>query len=359
MERPRRRHLGIALLLVALVGLSVAVMPTAAADKVIVVKAGDTLSGIALAEGVTVQQLVDLNGLADAGRIRAGQRLTVRRGTSSTAGDPGRAVVHRVVAGESLWLIAEQYQVSMASIAAANHLSNPRYLRVGQRLTIPRSATPAGASSTAGDPGRAVVHRVVAGESLWLIAERYQVSMASIAAANHLSNPRYLRVGQRLTIPGTRVSAGSTPAIDTANMTSNMRTLVLRRAAIGREIASRAVGCGVPVAFALAVAWQESGWQQGLVSSAGAVGVMQLTPATAQWVNVALLGEQLDPRVTIDNIHAGVCLLRHYFDRYDGNKSLVMAAYYQGQRATDLHGVYLVTRPYIASILALEAMFGG
>jgi hypothetical protein len=54
-----------------------------------------------------------------------------------------------------------------------------------------------------------------------------------------------------------------------------------------------------------------------------------------------------------------VRLLRHYLARYDGNRALVLAAYYQGQRATDRHGVYAVSRPYIASIAVLERLFGG
>ena len=58
------------------------------------------------------------------------------------------------------------------------------------------------------------------------------------------------------------------------------------------------------------------------------------------------------------NVQAGVVLLRHYLDRYHGDRTLALAAYYQGQTAADRHGVYQVTRPYIASILALEKLFG-
>ena len=55
------------------------------------------------------------------------------------------------------------------------------------------------------------------------------------------------------------------------------------------------------------------------------------------------------------NIRVGVRLLRHYLDRYDGSLDLTLAAYYQGQTAADHHGVYEVTRPYIASIRARSA----
>jgi hypothetical protein len=52
-----------------------------------------------------------------------------------------------------------------------------------------------------------------------------------------------------------------------------------------------------------------------------------------------------------------VRLLRHYVDRYDGDRALVLAAYYQGQSAVDRNGIYAVTRPYIDSILVLERLF--
>jgi soluble lytic murein transglycosylase-like protein len=72
-----------------------------------------------------------------------------------------------------------------------------------------------------------------------------------------------------------------------------------------------------------------------------------------------MLGAPVDAHDLRQNVRAGVRLLAHYLDRYDGNRDLVLAAYYQGQRATDLHGVYPVSRPYIASIKMLEAIFGG
>jgi soluble lytic murein transglycosylase-like protein len=115
----------------------------------------------------------------------------------------------------------------------------------------------------------------------------------------------------------------------------------------------------VPATFALAVAWQESGWQQGVVSHAGAVGVMQLMPATADWVGEAMLGSRVQINDTRHNVRAGVRLLAHYLAHYDGDRDRVLAAYYQGQWATDHHGIYPVSRPYIASIKVLQRIFGG
>ena len=132
-----------------------------------------------------------------------------------------------------------------------------------------------------------------------------------------------------------------------------------RRATIRDLTISEARRAGVPVPLALAVAWQESGWRQGVVSGAGAIGVMQLLPGTAAWVADAMLHARVNVHDARSNVRAGVALLKHYLLRYRRDLRRVLAAYYQGQTAADQHGVYAVTRPYIAAIRALEKLFGG
>ena len=72
-----------------------------------------------------------------------------------------------------------------------------------------------------------------------------------------------------------------------------------------------------------------------------------------------MLGAPVDLANLRQNVRAGVRLLAHYRDRYDGNVDLVLAAYYQGQTAADRHGVYPISRPYVASIKALIRIFEG
>ena len=361
---PHRTHfplVRIAALVAVIVAGGVAV-PAAATDRVVVVQPGDTLSQIALEHGMTVAQLSALNGITDPNRIYAGQRLRLTgQAASVTTGSDAKAteVVHVVARGETLTGIARRYGSTIAAIARANSLANPSYLRVGQPLTIPASAPTAPATPTTANPPIAPVdapkvHVVARGETLTGIALRYGSTIAAIAKGNSLANPSYLRVGQPLTIPGVDGSAAR-PA---AGMPTGMASLVAARTAIGDMIRAEAQARGVPVGFALAVAWHESGWRAGAVSRAGAVGVMQLTPATADWVATTMLGHRIDLYDARSNVEAGVTLLRHYLDRYGGDRSLVLAAYYQGQTAADRHGVYPVTRPYIASILALEKFFG-
>jgi soluble lytic murein transglycosylase-like protein len=175
-------------------------------------------------------------------------------------------------------------------------------------------------------------------------------------AANGITNPSRIYAGQRLVIPGVKAPSSAAPA---PSVPESMRALMGRRDDVRRAIVEEARRFDVPAALALAVAWQESGWRQDVVSHAGAIGVMQLLPATGEWVGDVMLGQRVDLRSTRDNVRAGVRLLKHYLARYDGKVDLVLAAYYQGQTAADRHGVYPVSRSYIASIRALVRMLGG
>ena len=345
---------------VTLLAVCAVVVPAAATDRVVVVQPGDTLSEIALANGVTVAELAAINRIQNPDRIFAGQRLrlspapapSTKPSAKPATPQPAasKPVVHVVRWGENLTGIARRHGTSIAAIARANHLADPSYLRVGQQLVIPQGSTPPAATSgpTVAAARTPLVHVVRWGENLTGIAGRYGTSIAAIANANHLADPSYLRVGQQLVIPGATAATAAARAVPTATT---------GRAAIGALIRAEAKRQGVSVPFALAVAWQESGWRARVVSSAGAIGVMQLTPATAAWVGASMLGRRVDLYEAASNVRAGITLLRHYLDRYHGDKSLVLAAYYQGQTAADRHGVYAMTRPYIASILALEAGF--
>jgi LysM repeat protein len=354
------------------IALAIALMPVLAAtalaaDPTVTVRPGDTLTAIARRHGVSVRRLVDLNDIADPNRIYVGQRLRVGRGASgpsSGAGSTPTTTVHVVNRGSTLWGIAQHYGVTVAAIVAANGIPNPSLIFAGQRLVIPGASAPGASGSRARTGGGAapsspsgLVHIVNRGSTLWGIAQHYGVTVAAIVAANDIANPSRIFAGQRLVIPGATAPASGTT--QRPRMPGSMAQLVARRDSVRRVIVREADRQGVPRALALAVAWQESGWQQGVVSHAGAVGVMQLMPGTAQWIGDTMLGRPVRIHDARSNIAAGVRLLRHYLDRYDGNRDLVLAAYYQGQHAVDRNGIYPVSRPYITSTRYLERLFGG
>lgn len=344
--------------LAALLAAGPALVRPVAASDTIVVQAGDTLSAIALRSGVSVARLVELNRLSDPNRIYAGQTLRLRaeRSTGQRSAAPVRRS-HVIAAGETLTAIAQHYGTSISALAAANGIANPSRIYAGQTLRIPGSA-PANrpAASRPRASTRTVPYRVQPGDTLTGIAARFGTSVGALAHANRISNPSYVRAGALLRVPTARRD-GSRSHAPGATMPPSMASLVAARRSIGTIIAQEARRYGVPVAFAKAVAWQESGWQPGARSYAGAIGVMQLLPATADWVGSVMLGRELDIHDTRHNVRGGVRLLRHYLDRYGGDKARALAAYYQGQTAVDRYGIFAVSRPYIASIQALERVF--
>jgi LysM repeat protein len=100
--------------------------------------------------------------------------------------------------GDTLFSIARRFGTTIAAIAQANGLSNPRYIRAGQRLIIPGAYPACVPPSTV--PG-ATVYIVRRGDTLYSIARRYHTTVAAIAWANGIANPHRIWVGQRLIIP--------------------------------------------------------------------------------------------------------------------------------------------------------------
>jgi len=104
---------------------------------------------------------------------------------------------------------------------------------------------------------------------------------------------------------------------------------------------------GLSPALLEAVAWHESRWQPNAVSRVGAIGLVQLMPATARALGV-------DPRNPYANLDGGARLLRQLLDLFDGDVEKALAAYDAGPaRVTRADGVPAIaeTRAYVAAIL--------
>jgi len=187
-------------------------------------------------------------------------------------------------------------------------------------------------------PAPLVVHRVKPGESFFSIAQRYHVSPWLLAKQNGLTLTGVIVPGQTLRLPsGATTSATGPPS---------------SRGSIRDSIDHWSAVYGVDPALARALAWMESGFQEDVVSSVGAVGVMQLLPETWDWVDVVLLG-QSTPRTADGNVQAGVRYLRWQLDQFAGDRRLALAGWYQGARAVRQVGLYDDTKQFVSIVLQL------
>lgn len=286
------------------------------------------------------------------------------------------ATTHTVRSGETLSAIAARHGTTVRALAAANDLADPDRIHAGSRLRVPGSDE----DRTRASRPSAHVHVVRPGDTLSGIAARYGVPLAGLLKANRLATTSVIHPGDRVTVRGgaraasttkasarTRSSASSSSVPDTF-LGVRYPTSVAREAARNRDrLASRDVPSrtevrvlvertarrhGVDPRLALAVAYQESGWNQRAVSPANAIGVMQVIPAGGEWAGM-LLGRDLDLLDTEDNVTAGVVMLRA-LGRETGDRRSTLAAYYQGLTSLRQHGAYTDTRRYVDTVLALR-----
>ena len=110
--------------------------------------------------------------------------------------------------------------------------------------------------------------------------------------------------------------------------------------------------------LAAAISWQESGFNNAMVSSANARGVMQIMPGTWAWVQSSLASRALSPSSPQDNVHAGSLYLAHLLRQTGGDEALATAAYYQGLSSVRRIGMLPETRQYVNNVIALRSRFG-
>lgn len=169
----------------------------------VVVQPGDTLYDIALRHGVSVDDLIAFNDL-DGTVIHPGQELSL------SAGDrvPEPLTV-TVGPGDSLWAIAHRYDTTVAAIAAANSLTDTNTLHPGDRLVVPGRYGSAATDLGGAAPSTITIAK---GDTLWAIARRYDVTVASLMSANALTSEN-LVAGQTLRIlPSNEVVAARAAA---------------------------------------------------------------------------------------------------------------------------------------------------
>lgn len=359
-------RLGISLVAITLFAAGSSILPIGAAEHT--VAPGEALSIIAAEHAVSVDTLVELNDLENADLIYVGQVIDLPNAPGEETTET--TARHTVATGDSLWAIASRYGMTLDALAALNAVENPALIFPGQVLALSGSTQPApettettvdesdsddaGLDNDASQDGDAavMVHDVIAGDTLSGIAARYSLSLDVLLSTNGLELSSVIVPGQRIVI------ATSVADIDPAVLANLPQDLVgdPDRLALLPVFDRWAAHYGVPADLAKSLAWFESGWNNEVVSSAGALGIGQVLPITADFVSDVLIGETLDPFVPEENIRLSIRYLRYLLDETDDVR-LAIASYYQGLTATRRHGIYNSSQFYVDGIIALRDRF--
>ena len=304
----------------------------------------------------------------------------------SSAGPASAAVPHTVQPGETLWSIAAANNLTTRTVAAFNGLSEDAQVVLGSTIQVPTTvegyaslqnaglvpadpaaaapaAAPAAAdtapASPAGAPPPAGGYTVRPGDTLSALAAGAGVSVADMAAMNGLDPAGLLIAGTVIKLPSgaPAPASSSTPAPAPVVPAADPVPTATRVSAA--DIQNVAAQYGVSPSLAAAIAWQESGFNNDMVSSANARGVMQVMPGTWDYVQQNLAQRSLDPASATDNVHAGVLYLKQLLDQTGGDESSAIAGYYQGISSVQNRGMFDDTQQYVANVQALRSRFGG
>jgi LysM repeat protein len=247
---------------------------------------------------------------------------------------------HQVQNGDTLWAIAEKYGARADDLVKLNNLEFPDLLLPGDVIQVPVKHEP---------PPPNGVYAVEPGDTLGHIAVRFDVALQELRKANGLIDTDLIVPGQQLQIPGTAAPAAPPEPVRHPPDDEELETMFNELS--GAE--------GLDPSLVKAIAWLESGWQQHAVSSAGAVGFMQITPVTAEWLETAVFGEPLNEDVSMyDNVKMGARYLRILMD-VTGEEDKAIASYYQGYGTTLSGKIYEETKHYVELVKAIRAAYWG
>jgi LysM repeat protein len=264
--------------------------------------------------------------------------------------------LYRIHSGDTLSAIAQRYHTTVARLVALNHLpGSGDLIYAGETLKVP---APAAARPRVVWRTVTTTYVVRPGDSLYAIAARVHVAPRTIARRNHLPRSLMVLIGQRLAIPHRQrvVVRPSAPA-PTARPHLFTGGWVPPPAQVATIIRATAHRWGVDPKLALAVAWQESGFNQRWISATGAVGAMQVEPYTGRYLASYVVQRGLNLYDAHDNATAGVALLAVLLRETHGHAGKAVAGYYQGLASVRQRGMFNDTKAYVRSVLALRNRF--
>jgi soluble lytic murein transglycosylase-like protein len=289
----------------------------------------------------------------------------------------GAAATHVVKPGETLWSIAAANNLTTRTVAVFNGLPDDGHVILGGTVRVPTVAEGVAALQGAGNvaasnvssvatvtasgaPGPQGAYTVRPGDTLSGLAAGARISLAAMAEMNGLDPDGPLLAGTVIKLPtGAPAPARSSEPAPAERIVPAASPVPTPARVSAGDVQSVAAAHGVPASLAAAIAWQESGFNNGMVSGANARGVMQIMPGTWDYVQANLAGRPLDPNSASDNVSAGVLYLRRLLQDTGGDEAAAIAAYYQGLGSVRSRGMFEDTKRYVANVQALRSRFGG
>jgi LysM repeat protein len=283
------------------------------------VQPGETLWSIAASNNLTTRTVAAYNGLSENAQVVLGSTVMVPSTTegyaalqnaglvaspstttpaSAPASASGSSGAYVVQPGDTLTAIAGRAGVSVSSLAAANGLDPAGILLAGTSLTLAGGAAPAPAASSApaptGAPAAQGAYKVRPGDTLGNLARQTGVSVDAMAAMNGLDPSGILLTGTVLKLPsGAPAPAHASEPAPTQTVVPTAAPEPTSQSLGAADIQSIAAAHGVSPSLAAAIAWQESGFNNSMVSGANARGIMQVMPGTWDYVQQNLAGGRL------------------------------------------------------------------
>ncbi|GAA1122410.1 LysM peptidoglycan-binding domain-containing protein [Citricoccus alkalitolerans] len=346
---------------------------TSTTAKTYTVASGDTLYGISARHGVSLSALLKANGISASSTIYPGQKLKLSGGGSAPAATPAgsasgntASTTYTVKSGDTLSGIAARNGMGLSVLLKANGLSSTAIIHPGQKLKLSGNTTVAPASSSASDGSTVQSYTVKSGDTLYGIASRNGISLATLLTANGFSESATIHPGQKLNLSGSGASAAPAegdlvpntflhytyPDHIVRDANENKRALlnagVPSRSQMQAIIADTARQMGVDPSLALAHAFTESSFNHASVSPANAIGAMQVIPSSGDWAS-DLVGRKLNLLDPHDNATAGIAIIRQ-LQRTAGSFDIGVAAYYQGLGGVQRNGMKSDTKDYVAKV---------
>ncbi|WP_223627827.1 LysM peptidoglycan-binding domain-containing protein [Microbacterium sp. EST19A] len=280
---------------------AVRLVPSQVAPAAYVVQPGDTVSAIAANFGLRTVDVLTWNGLSWRSVIYPGQTLTLAPAAvvAAPVAVAPTATVHTVVAGDTVYGIAQKYGTTVDAVLTVNGLTRASIIYPGQTLAVSGSAAapapaPVAAPVTVVAPVAVTAHTVVAGDTIFGIARKYGTTTQALFALNGLDSSSVIYPGQTISVQGAPAPApAAAPAATATALTAEQAANAALIIRVGRElgVSDRAV------AIALATGMVESGLRNLDWGDRDSLGIFQQRPSTGWGAPAQIMDADRSTRV--------------------------------------------------------------